>query len=322
MAYRELHVVEVRECLRLWSRGRGFRPIAGHLSLDRKTVRRYVEAAQTFGFERSVGGSDISDELVSYVVAAVTPGGARDPGKSRALCREHAERIEKWFNDGCNGPKVVELLARHTGVRVPLRTLQRFAAEELGRDGRNCRTVRVVDPPPGQVLEIDFFEAGELDDIVSGQRRKLHALLCTAGYSRHQFVWPCLSQTRDDVIAGLEAAWAFFEGVFWLSSATTSARSSRLPTRWRRRSMRASSSTPSRAVSKSTRRVCADPVTRRRSNGRYALLATTGSAVSGFAISTRRASRRGAGVWSGRGCGRTAPREVIAEATPQEARGG
>ena len=70
MAYRELHVVEVRECLRLWSRGRGFRPIAGHLSLDRKTVRRYVEAAQTFGFERSVGGSDISDR---------NPGPRRNP---------------------------------------------------------------------------------------------------------------------------------------------------------------------------------------------------------------------------------------------------
>ena len=42
----------------------------------------------------------------------------------------------------------------------------------------------------------------------------MHALLCTAMYSRHQFVWPCLRETREDFIEGLEAAWQFFGGVF------------------------------------------------------------------------------------------------------------
>ena len=32
-------------------------------------------------------------------------------------------------------------------------------------------------------------------------------------YSRHSFLWPTYSQKLDDVIAGLEAAWAFFGGI-------------------------------------------------------------------------------------------------------------
>lgn len=32
-------------------------------------------------------------------------------------------------------------------------------------------------------------------------------------FSHHQFVWPLIHQTLDEVIAGLEAAWRFFGGI-------------------------------------------------------------------------------------------------------------
>ena len=42
----------------------------------------------------------------------------------------------------------------------------------------------------------------------------VHALIFTAVYSRHMFVWLSFAQTLEAVIAGCEAAWAFFGGVF------------------------------------------------------------------------------------------------------------
>ncbi len=213
MAYRELFVVEVREVLRLWLRGRGYRTVARATALDRKTVRRYVEAARALGLARE-GGRALDDGLIAEVVQVVRPGAPRSAGSMRRHCREHAQLIEGWLKQGCKGPKVVRLLARHTGVVVPLRTLQRFMAEELGCDGQRRDTVRVADPPAGQVLEADFLELGRFVERGTGRERTMHALLCTAGYSRHQFVWPCLSQTQQDVIEGLEAAWRFFGGVF------------------------------------------------------------------------------------------------------------
>ena len=42
----------------------------------------------------------------------------------------------------------------------------------------------------------------------------VHALIFTAVYSRHMFVWLTFSQTLEAVIDGCEAAWRFFGGVF------------------------------------------------------------------------------------------------------------
>ena len=39
------------------------------------------------------------------------------------------------------------------------------------------------------------------------------ALIVVLSHSRHSFVWPTYGQKLEDVIAGLEAAWAFFDGV-------------------------------------------------------------------------------------------------------------
>lgn len=211
MAFRELHVVEIRETLRLWAMGRGIRPISRQVGLDRKTVRRYIEAAEELGLRRGQVELALSDELLSDLVVRLRPGVAPTPGAMREHCRAHQELLEGWVGEGCRGPKLVKLLMRHTGVTVPLRTMQRFMADDL----ETCRdvTVRVVDGEPG-VLEMDFLELGRFTDLATGEERKLHGLLLTASLSRHQFLWPCLRQRLEDVLEGLEAAWEFFEGVF------------------------------------------------------------------------------------------------------------
>lgn len=211
MAYRELHMVESKEVLRLWSRGHGLRTVASRTGVDRKTVRRYVVAARKAGLEP--GAKTVEDGLIAEVEAAVRPGASSEIGAMRAHLRAHEDKIRGWVDEGCHGPKLARLVLRTTGVPVPLRTLQRFVAGDLGVDRGQGDTVRVVDPDPG-VLEVDFLTLGEFTEIGTGVTRTLHAVLCTAGYSRHQFLWPCLGQTQDDLIEGLEAAWEFFDGVF------------------------------------------------------------------------------------------------------------
>jgi hypothetical protein len=39
-------------------------------------------------------------------------------------------------------------------------------------------------------------------------------LIFTAVFSRHMFVWLSFAQTLADVIAGCEAAWRYYGGVF------------------------------------------------------------------------------------------------------------
>jgi transposase len=108
--------------------------------------------------------------------------------------------------------KIGELLER-SGTAVPYRTLARFAAAECGfSSGRPGVTVRVDDPPPGRELQVDFGYLGMIPD--GERRRKLHALVFTAVFSRYCYVWLTFPQTTLAVIAGCEAAWEFFGGVF------------------------------------------------------------------------------------------------------------
>ena len=209
MGFRELHVVEVKEVLRLWSRGHGMRTVGKMVGVDRKTVRRYVRAAQSEGLER---GGEVTDGVLAAVALAIQPGGSVEVGCMRDHLRANEDRIRGWVAEGCRGPKLVRLLKKTTQVAVPLRTMQRFVKEDLNA-GRGPATVRIVDGDPG-VLEVDFLQLGWFNEIGTGKRRKLYALLCTAAHSRHQFVWPCLGQTLHDVLDGLEAAWRFFGGVF------------------------------------------------------------------------------------------------------------
>jgi hypothetical protein len=46
MVFREVPVFEVREVLRLWLGGHGLRRVERLAGVDRKTVRRYVAAAE------------------------------------------------------------------------------------------------------------------------------------------------------------------------------------------------------------------------------------------------------------------------------------
>ncbi len=98
-------------------------------------------------------------------------------------------------------------------MQVPYRTLHRFAVERCGFRARST-TVRVVDGEPGVECQLDFAQLGLLLDPVTGKNRRVHALIFTAVLSRHMFVWLTYSQTLTAVVAGCEAAWAFFGGCF------------------------------------------------------------------------------------------------------------
>ena len=63
-------------------------------------------------------------------------------------------------------------------------------------------------------MQVDFGELGRMFDEETGKKRRVWALVFTAGVSRHTFVWLSFNQNLGTVIDGCEAAWQFFGGVF------------------------------------------------------------------------------------------------------------
>lgn len=213
MAFREVAVIEVREVLRAWLSGVGLRRVAEQAGVDRKTARRYVEAAQEAGLDRQGDAGQLTDELIGQVVDKVRPVRPGGHGQAWEVLSGYQEQISGWVKDDKLTVVKIGILLERQGVRVPYRTLHRFCVERCGFGGTSS-TVRVADGTPGVEVQIDFARMGLLFDPVSGRRRAVHALIFTAVYSRHMFVWLSFSQTLAVVIAGSEAAWRFFGGVF------------------------------------------------------------------------------------------------------------
>lgn len=213
MAFREVRVHEVREVLRHWvGTELGQRPIAERAGVDRKTVRRYVDAAIELGVCRGGSLDQLTDELIGQVINAVRPERAGGHGQAWDRLLPVQDEIRGWVKEGLQLTNVHGKLERR-GVAVPYRTLHRFAVEQCGFGRRNA-TVRVADGEAGVECQLDFGKLGLMLDPVSGRRRTVHALIFTAVYSRHMFVWLSFRQRLADVIAGCEAAWVFFGGIF------------------------------------------------------------------------------------------------------------
>ena len=212
MAFREVAVTEIREVLRAWLAGAGLRRVGEQAGVDRKTARRYVDAAVAAGLARDGGAAQLSDELVGQVAQVVRPARPGGHGLAWDLLEARHGEIKAQVKAGLSVVKIGVLLERQ-GVVVPYRTLHRFCVERCGF-GRTASTVRVADGEPGAECQLDFGYLGLLADPVAGRQRKVHALIFTGCYSRHMFVWLSFAQTLAAFIAGCEAAWVFFGGVF------------------------------------------------------------------------------------------------------------
>lgn len=207
--FREVHMTEVKEVLRLWQMRHGIRRTSELTGLDRKTVRRYLAAAQELGLRQD---GEVGDADVGAVMAAVRPSReGQGRGGDWEVLEDQRGQIQAWLNEGLRLVKIHSLLRRR-GVDVNYRTLHRFCV--AGFDfGRPRETVPVADGPPGHELQADFGRLGMIT-LPSGQRRVVRGLALVAVVSRHLFCWPTFGETLKEVIEGFEAGWSYFQGVF------------------------------------------------------------------------------------------------------------
>lgn len=208
-------MLEVKEVLRLWLAGVPKQRIATRLSLDRKTVRRYLNQAQELGIDPSASPSLLGDELMGQLSARLTRGAGRPHGESWSECERHREWIAGKLAGGVKLSKVRRLLVRE-GIQISYATLNRFARAELGHGGPKV-TVPVADGVPGEEVQLDTGWTLVLEPLeLGGKRRRVRSWIFTAVVSRHRFVYPIERETTAGAIEACEAAWEFFGGVFWV----------------------------------------------------------------------------------------------------------
>ena len=210
MAYKEVLRVEVQEVVRRWQAGSSQRQIAEGTGLSRATVRKYVSAATVVGVLRDGPAPD--EEQLSRLAGISRAGPRQVETPVEDSLEPWADQIYQWLTGNRLRVTRIQELLEARGCTVSYTSLRRFIRKRnWGR--RSVRTVRMADTEAGEVAEADFGRLGMITDPTTGRRRVVWALIIVLSYSRHCFVWPMYSQKLEDVIAGLEAAWAFFGGV-------------------------------------------------------------------------------------------------------------
>jgi transposase len=211
MAYREVTVLEIKEVVRLWLAAIAKKQIAKQLSVDPKTVRKYVRAAEAVGL-RPAPDAVITDEAFAAIATKLTSRGEREHGEAWARCVEQRTFVEEHLKNRVRLSKIRRLLKRNN-VEIPYSTLHRFAVEVLDF-GRKAPTVPVADCGPGEEVQLDTGWVGSFEPDLTGKRRKFRAWIFTPVRSRYRFVWPCFEESTKTAIEACEAAWEFYGGVF------------------------------------------------------------------------------------------------------------
>ena len=168
MAYKEVSRVDIAEVIRRWQIGNSQRHIAAGTGLSRATVRKYLAAAEKVGVYRE--GPAPTEEQLS-LLAPVSRGGPRQAhAPTDDLLAPWGDQVYSWLmEDRLQVTRIQELLGER-GCRVSYTSLRRFIQRRNWR-GRNPRTVRMEESPPGQVAELDFGRMGYIHDPDSGRRR-------------------------------------------------------------------------------------------------------------------------------------------------------
>lgn len=210
MAYQEVSRVEIKEVLRHWQAGSSQRAIARATGLSRTTVRKYILAGEEAGLHQS--GPPPTEEQLTGLAPLNQAGPRQVAVPTEATLAPWADQIHTWLTgDRLLLTRIQELLAQR-GCPVSYTSLRRFVTRHGWQHGGQ-RTIRMADAIPGEVAEVDFGRLGLVWDSDTGRRRVAWALVIVLAYSRHCFVWPLFQQHLAEVIAGLEAAWGFFQGI-------------------------------------------------------------------------------------------------------------
>ncbi len=193
-----------------WSRRR----IARELGLDRKTIRRYLEAAAKSP-AISTAGSPTATEPKSPISTAgkiqapeVLPVAAKgDPGRP-SVCDPHRARIDSKLDAGLSAQRIYQDLVAEVSFSGSYESVKRFVRQL--RQGQPNRVWR-VEVQPGEEIQVDFGTGAPVVD-AQGHRHRPWVLRVILSYSRKAYSEAVFHQTTENFIRCLENALRAFGG--------------------------------------------------------------------------------------------------------------
>jgi len=199
-----IHMNHLRDLIRRLRAGESERRIALDMQISRPTVHKYHELAKREGYLEA--GTEIpADETLQSVL-----GPGPQPPKIASSVEQFGEVVKTLRRQEVEMVAIWQRLRDNYGYSGSYSAVRRFVHQlEPQKPGAFAR----VQTAPGQEMQVDFGEVGQLYDPSSGEIRTSYAFVATLSYSRHQYAEIVFDQKVVTWIGLHRRAFEYFAGV-------------------------------------------------------------------------------------------------------------
>jgi transposase len=184
MARRKIEMLEIREVIYQWQKGKRSRAIGRSLGAARNTVRDLLRKAQLLGLKEESGPEEAEKIIEQLIKERYSRG---EPGPAQRFLSTHHNKIEAWRLSPYMTTKQMVRLFKEEGTKVSEGSLRRYLKENFAELTSSTSTVH-LEIEAGQQAQVDFGYVGLMREPSSGKMRKAWAFIMTLSYSRYRFV--------------------------------------------------------------------------------------------------------------------------------------
>jgi transposase len=184
MARRKIEMLEIREVIYQWQKGKRSRAISRSLGASRNTIRDLLKKAQNLGLKPESDPIEAEKIIEQLIKERYSRG---DPGPAQRFLSTHHNKIEAWRISPYMTTKQMLRLFKEEGIKVSEGSLRRYIKENFDDLTSSASTVH-LEIEPGEQAQVDFGYVGLMKDPSSGKMRKAWAFIMTLSYSRYRFV--------------------------------------------------------------------------------------------------------------------------------------
>jgi transposase len=158
--------------------GESERRIAGDLKVSRPTVHKYKVWAQAQGY------LDPAQPLPERTALQAALGPVFEPPQMASSLASYQAIVEQLLDQGVEMTAIWQRLKDNYGYQGSYSAVRRFVHRLRPVEPEAYVRVQTV---PGEELQVDFANAGQLFDPRTGRLRAAYVFVATLSYSRHQY---------------------------------------------------------------------------------------------------------------------------------------
>ncbi len=213
MAYNPLKLMDIHDIIVRWHSGYNNSEISRALTIDRKTVGKYIQIALDAGISKDEplpSKAELLEQLESLQVSneRSSPAWAR--------LEKYKDEIISLVTDKSDPlkPKTAfEVIGKRHDLTISYSTFKRFVKHYAKEISNLSKTTCRIETQPGVQVQIDYAKMGLLYDPLTQKNRVVYAFISTLSFSRLKYVEFVYSQNQKSFVASHTRMFEFFDGV-------------------------------------------------------------------------------------------------------------